>query len=320
DSCRERLERVPLILKRFRQSVLAAAMTGKLTEDWRETDSTVASAQSLANALKQAHIAAGGHKRGNAAAPTDGVHALMKSMFPAEWELVELRDLVSPDRPITYGILKPGPDQADGVPYVRVADYPKNCLQTTGLRRTSKAIDEEFSRSRLRAGDLLLSIRGTVGRVIEVPEELTGGNITQDSARLSLQPLVERQYVRFYLSCELAQSRMQLAVKGVAVRGINIGDVRALQIPLPPLEEQREIVRRVKGLLDLADSIERRCEVPLRAVSQLGGSILAKAFRGELVPQDPSDEPASELLKRIRTEDLDKSPKKAARKEKALAR
>ena len=96
--------------------------------------------------------------------------------------------------------------------------------------------------------------------------------------------------------------RMQKAVKGVAIRGINIGNVRALQIPFPPLNEQHEIVRRVEALFKIADNIEKRYEKAKAHVDKLTQSILAKAFRGELVPQNPNDEPASELLKRIKAE------------------
>jgi type I restriction enzyme S subunit len=92
---------------------------------------------------------------------------------------------------------------------------------------------------------------------------------------------------------------MQRAVKGVAVRGINIGDVRALQVALPSRAEQREIVRQVEELFALVDSLQRRYEDAESAVEKLTPSVLAKGFRGELVPQDPTDEPAPELLQRI---------------------
>ena len=141
--------------------------------------------------------------------------------------MLTLRDLVLPERPITYGILKPGPELEEGVSYVRVADFPNDRLNLSTIRKTLPKIDEEFKRSRLKGGDLLLSIRGTVGRLVVIPEELDGANITQDSARLSIQPLVNRDYVLWFLRSELAQTCMKGAVKGVAVRGINIGDVRS---------------------------------------------------------------------------------------------
>ncbi|MEW6211072.1 MAG: restriction endonuclease subunit S [Acidobacteriota bacterium] len=300
DACRERLERVPVILKRFRQAVLAAATSGELTEDWRADNPSRSNGKLVADKLRSAHEAAGGHKAGNAAPPTEDVHNLTVEMFPQGWELLELREIVEPDRPITYGILKPGPDLKEGIPYVRVADFPNDQLNLASIRKTSPAIDKEFSRSRLRGGDILLSIRGTVGRLIAIPSELEGANITQDSARLSIQRHINRDYVLWYLRSDIAQKRMKWAEKGVAVRGINIGDVRALQVAIPSLEEQHEIVRRVETLFAYADRLEARYKAARLRVERLTPALLAKAFRGELVPQDPGDEPASVLLERIR--------------------
>lgn len=300
DACREHLDRVPAILKRFRQSVLAAATSGKLTEEWRASNPNQADAARLAEKVNGLHESAGGHKAGNAAPPTEDVHDLTTAMFPSGWKLLTLRDLVMPDRPITYGILKPGPELEAGVPYVRVADFPNENLNLTTVRRTSREMDKEFKRSRLRRGDLLLSIRGTVGRLIVIPGELESANITQDSARLSIQPSVNRDYVLWYLRSELAQARMRGATKGVAVRGINIGDVRALQVPMPSREEQDEIVCRIQSLFANADRLEARYVTARNQVERLTPTLLAKAFRGELVPQDPNDEPASGLLQRIR--------------------
>jgi type I restriction enzyme S subunit len=282
--------------------VLAEATSGRLTEDWRETSSNITTSKEIFNNLISDHDDAGGHKPGNAAAPTEGIHNLETEMFPKEWEIANLRDIVQPDRPITYGILKPGPDLENGIPYIRVADYPDDYLFLDNIRHTSIEIDKKYSRSKLLSGDILLSIRGTVGRLIVIPDELENANITQDSARLSIQPYINRDYVLWYLRSELAQSRMHKAIKGVAVRGINIGDVRALQVPIPSLEEQHEIVQRIQRLFAYADRLEARWQAGQQQVAQLTPSLLAKAFRGELVPQDPNDEPAGVLLERIKAE------------------
>jgi type I restriction enzyme S subunit len=207
----------------------------------------------LASLLRSAHVEAGGHKSGNAAPPTDHAHDLTSDLFPLGWEVLQLRELVRPDRPICYGILKPGPEQDVGVPYVRVADYSADRLNIASIRKTSSIIDRQFKRSKLLPGDLPLSIRGTVGRAVAVPELLRDANITQDTARLSIQEQMNRDFVLWYLRSHLAQSRMQRAEKGVAVRGINIGDVRAVQIPIPSPEEQAEIVRRVEALFAVTD-------------------------------------------------------------------
>lgn len=316
DVCRERLDRVPGILKRFRQSVLAAATSGELTREWRESNPGMVDSRPLARAMAEAHAAAGGHKAGNAASPTDGVHDLSADMFPQGWSLLTLRDIVEPARPITYGILKPGPELDEGVPYVRVADFPNDRLNLRTIRKTSPAMDEEFKRSRLRIGDLLLSIRGTVGRLVVVPRELENANITQDSARLSVQPQVNAAFVLWVLRSDLVQQRMRGAVKGVAVRGINIGDVRALQVPLPSRAEQDEIVRRVEVLLSQCDEMTTLVERANRRVDRLAPSVLAKAFRGELIPQDPNDEPASALLAKLKTEQTNAAAKPSRRRPK----
>jgi type I restriction enzyme S subunit len=199
ESCRARMDRVPQILKRFREAVLEAAVSGRLTEEWRDRNPLLVDAKRDVEAIQQSHADAGGHRRGNAAPPTNDVHDLESSAFPTGWGLVDLRELVDPARPITYGILKPGPEIADGVRYVRVADFPNDRLNLASVRRTSPKIDKQFARSRLRPGDLLLSIRGTVGRLIVVPEELDAANITQDSARLAIQTRVESRYVLWFL-------------------------------------------------------------------------------------------------------------------------
>jgi len=302
DAAQTRLANIPVILKRFRQSVLDAACSGRLTVDWREENPNTDDASSLVAKLEKAHQVAGGHKRGNAAAPTDEVHDLSLAELPSTWRLTDLRTAVSPDRPITYGILKPGPETPDGIFYVRVADFPNDKLNLSTIRRTSPEIESGFARSRLRAGDILLSIRGTVGRVLIVPTALENANITQDTARLSIQPTLDSRFVTWFLRARMTQKRMQKAVKGVAVRGINIGDVRALQLPVPPLTEQQEISRRVEALFKTADALEASYRKSKAHVDKLMQSILARAFRGELVPQDPNDEPASTLLERVRAE------------------
>jgi type I restriction enzyme S subunit len=300
DACQQRLEKLPTLLKRFRQSVLAAACSGRLTADWREENPNVDDASGLIAELERVHEAAGGHKKGNAAAPSDEAHNLSADDLPPTWRLTEMRSVVCPDRPITYGILKPGPETPGGILYVRVADFPNDRLNLETIRRTSREIEKTFARARLRTGDILLSIRGTVGRVCVVPQELENANITQDTARLSVQPALNAGFVKWFLRAAPTQKRMQKAVKGVAVRGINIGDVRALQMPVPPLVEQQEIVRRVEGLFALADQLEQRLAQARKQVDKLTPSLLARAFAGQLVPQDPKDEPAEKLLARVK--------------------
>jgi type I restriction enzyme S subunit len=316
---REGLERIPKLIERYKQAVLAAAFSGELTREWRsgQKEFEVNGHHLLEQAI-DAHNDAGGHKKGNAAPPTEEAHLLSSELFPSTWALAELRDIIEPSAPITYGILKPGPDVPDGVKYIRVADYPGDRLDAQGVRATSREIDAEFKRSRLREGDILLSIRGTVGRVCRIPRELDGANITQDSARLRIQKMIDADFIEWMIRSPAAQSAMGRAMKGVAVRGINIGDVRALQIPIPPKDEQTEIIAQITERFSAIEKIAYEAMRANKLLKRLDQLVLSKAFKGELVSQDPSDEPASVLLKRIhnaRAEEINGSQKGRARRE-----
>ena len=268
-------------LAAFRQGVFEAAATGELTREWRDQNRD-ANAGPLVERLVKLHVAADSARRGNAAEPTDGVHDLDEGDVPERWRLAPLVHLCEVGRPITYGILKPGPDTPDGVPYVRVADFPNNRLELSRIKRTTATIAQAYRRSTLRTGDVLLSIRGTFGRVCRVPTDLNGANITQDTARLSIDPSIDADYIIIYLSSRGAQGRLRRSAKGAAVHGVNIGDVRALQAAVPPFEEQREIVRKTNDLMRAADAIEHRIRMAARRAHALPQAVLAKAFAGEL--------------------------------------
>jgi type I restriction enzyme S subunit len=298
---RAALDAIPLLLDQARKSILSAAFRGNLTTEWRGTNGDSTTAAKLLMELRNAHRDSTTKSRANAAQATEGVHELSSEYIPESWAIAELQDVCHPTKPICYGILMPGPHRDDGVPYVRVADFPKDYIRLETIRKTTAEMHAKFSRSRLAEGDLLLSIRGTVGRIAVVPPELRGGNITQDSARLSIHELVSTEFVAAMLRSPDTQNRMQRAVKGVAVRGINIGDVRPLQIPLPPLDEQREIVRRLEIAFARLDAAAEAHAAAVAELDRLDQALLAKAFRGELVPQDPADEPATVTLQRLRT-------------------
>jgi len=222
--------------------------------------------------------------------------------FDVQWPSQLLADVNDPERPIRYGILMPKEHVDDGVLYVRVKDYPNGQIEIDGLKRTSHEIAEKYRRATLQTGDVLLAIRGTYGRVAIVPPELEGGNITQDTARIAPLPQLDARFVAGYLRSAEAQRYFQRVARGVAVKGVNIGDLRTMPIPVPPLEEQRRIVAEVEERLGAIDALRAAIERAQRRGAALRRSVLERAFRGQLVPQDPSDEPASVLLDRIRAE------------------
>jgi type I restriction enzyme S subunit len=193
-------------------------------------------------------------------------------------EEVPLGAWVDPARPITYGILKPGPDLADGIPYIRVADMKDGGIRVDTMRRTSPKIDAEYTRSRLRAGDLVMSIRGHVGRFATVPMELDGANITQDSARLAIASPDRALYVRATMEAPALQRWMARRTRGVAVRGINLGDLRVAPIPRAEDGEMATFAARARKVLKVRSSSAAQ----LCADNDLFNSLQGRAFRGEL--------------------------------------
>ena len=170
---------------------------------------------------------------------------LVKSQFIEEIQplleigkTVPLDDLVEDDRPITYGILKPGTGFHGGIPVVKVKDMRDGIIDQSDLLLTTPELDYQYRRSRLRAGDLLISIRGSVGRMAEVPDTLENANITQDTARLTIKSEFNKVYVRGVLESQPLQHDMEKNIRGVAVKGINIGYLRKLGIPMCDRKKQ----------------------------------------------------------------------------------
>lgn len=199
------------------------------------------------------------------------------SELPRGWGRALLEDVTDAERVVRYGILKPGPEFEGGVPVVKVRDYPNGKILVDGLRRTSPEIDEKYARSRIRPGDLLLSIRGTYGRACQVPPELTVANITQDSARIVPVDGLDARYMLHYLRSPAAGHYFDGVARGVAVKGVNIGDLRKLPVPVPPLPEQRRIVAAIEehfSRLDVAEEGLRRSRARAGALDESALSAL----------------------------------------------
>ena len=265
DVCRDRLNRLPRILEHLRQSVLSAATSGELTEDWREEDSW-----------------------------EDG--------RPVNWCLKTFGELVESS---LYGPRFSAKSySADGVPTIRTTDIDFDgaiVLQDTPRVSVSS---QELEKWGLLDGDLLVTRTGsTIGKCAVYHKSL---GIAIPSAylirfRLNQHDIIPKFVLLFLLSPK-GQSLLISSSNAVAQPNVNAKTISQFLVPIPPLSEQREIVRRVEKLFTYVERLEAGYQKALRRVEQLTSSLLSTAFRGELVPQDPNDEPASVLLDRIRAE------------------
>jgi type I restriction enzyme S subunit len=193
---------------------------------------------------------------------------------PQEWEVSPVGELVHPDTTITYGIVQAGPHVTSGIPYIRTGDVkPSGIVDIERLGRTSPEIAARFERSRVRAGDLVVCIRASVGAVALVPPTLDGANLTQGTARISPGPRVAGPFLLWALRSQGVQAWIDLQCKGSTFREITLGRLRQLPIPVPDSSEQDAIA----GSLDAAEQrirVEERARDGLRATKAALTSVL----------------------------------------------
>lgn len=314
-TARTHLTAIAKLLEKYREAVLEHAFKGTLTDKqalfsgcksgaallediraerkshWLQTERAKKQAKGLntsdASILKR-------YKPPEAIAEINCPHKL-----PAGWAWAVADEVVQPGADIVYGIVQPGPKLVEGVPYVRGMDIVDGVIQTGQLLKTSPEIAQKYERASLKGGDILLGIiRAT--KVAIVPSSIEGANITQGTARFRPSSVFSTEYLAYWLASKTAQSWLHSKYRGIDMPGLNLRDVRQLPVPLAPVEEQREIVRRIETAFAKIDRLAAEAEKALKLTDRLDQRILAKAFAGELVPQDPTDEPATELLARIR--------------------
>lgn len=205
------------------------------------------------------------------------------------------------DGRIHYGIVQPGEEVPDGVPVVRSGDLrSKEQPQLTTLKRVDRGIEEKHSKTRLRGGELLLSVRGTVGPLALVSEQLAGANVTRGIAVIRPGQRIRSAYVAMYLTSPAGQAAILAKVRGVAQQSISLGDLSAIPVPVPPLDEQDAIAASLRTQLDRLDSAAGGIEAALVRVESMHRVLLERAFNGELVEagDDTAAETAAEIIER----------------------
>jgi type I restriction enzyme S subunit len=306
NDCKERLDKVPAILKRFRQSVLAAACSGLLTEDWREKNPDIEPANMLLNHIKTKRL-----KEVKTSREREKIISLyeeaedrlaqgnVECALPATWLFCEIGEIGDVCNGSTPSRTKPE-YWADGIPWVSSGEVRNNIITETRETISKEGYNNSSVRM-LPVGTVLLAMIGegkTRGQTAILKLEAT---INQNIAAIILDHgLISSEYLWYWFQFQYELTRQ--VGSGSGPQALNCQRVRELFFNLPPLPEQQEIVRRVEGLFKKADEIEARYRKAKVFVDRLTQSILAKAFRGELVPQDPNDEPASVLLEKIKAE------------------
>jgi type I restriction enzyme M protein len=178
----------------------------------------------------------------------DGARQILAGYRPRldidpEWESVKLEDVTDADCSLSYGIVQPGDEFPGGLPVVRPVDLTTNLIRLDGLKRINPKLADGYKRSTLKGGELLLCVRGTTGVVSIAALELAGANVTRGIVPVRFNSSVMLSQFGFYAICsESVQSQIRAKTYGAALQQINIGDLRELEIPMPPLPEQRRLV------------------------------------------------------------------------------
>jgi type I restriction enzyme S subunit len=335
DTTKARLERIPDIIKRFRQSVLAAAVSGRLTEEWRGDNQSIESATKLLDRFRS-------EREGNLQREIDsGVKETARIVRKIKNHSPELPEGEIPENWSWTSFLesmekvvdchnKTAPYVDSGVPLIRTPDIRNGRISLTGCKYVTTETYEYWSRRcPPQPGDIIFTREAPMGEAGIVPD---GTLLCMGQRMMLLRPLSEFTDPRYVIMNILSlsfQERMNNQAIGTGVKHLRVSDVESLTYPLPPRSEQTEIVRRVEELFAFADTIEQKAAAALERVNNLTQSILAKAFRGELTADwraaNPElisgDNSAEALLAKIHAERealaLEKKAAKKPRKKKA---
>jgi type I restriction enzyme S subunit len=313
------LKRVQANLKRYRASVLKAACEGRLVPTEaevarKEGRSYETGEQLLARILKErrAKWEAEGESRcaEPLAPPRTGL-----SELPKGWTWATFDQLIAfgPQN----GLYKPASAYGRGLPIVRIEDYQDDWSNERDRLKQLTVDDNEAATYGLLPSDVLINRVNSpshLGKCMIVAAALCPAVFESNMMRIRFAVGVEPYWVATTLREASGRARLTSNAKwAVNQASINQGDVRLTPVPLPPLNEQTRASAEVERRLTLATKLLSQMERHARYAERLRSGILAAAFSGRLVPQDPKDEPASVLLGRIRAERAAAAPRPARR-------
>ncbi len=315
NTTKEHLAKVSIILKHFRQAVLTAACSGRLTANWRKRNLVSDSVEALLKdirkgSLEQAITASQKQKIGEIYSYQEESDS---NSLPKSWRFLALDKLCES---FQYGTSKKS-ESSGKVVVLRMGNIQNGEIDWGDLAFTSD--NEEIEKYKLSPGNVLFNRTNSpelVGKTAiyrgDRPAIFAGYLIKIHSFKE-----LDSRYLNFCLNTIYARDFcLKVKTDGVSQSNINAQKLGKFEIPFCPLEEQHEIVRRVEAMFRLAETVEKRVAAATMRVEKLTQAILAKAFRGELVPTEAelarhegrSYESASELLARIKSDRESKAP------------
>jgi type I restriction enzyme S subunit len=293
------LRKVQAQLKRYRQAVLKYAFEGKLTEEWRKThiDKTDNAKQQLERIIAERQQIWNQENRGKYKQPLPpDLTKLPELPFKWVWTTVDQLSIVvrgASPRPAGHRRFFGG-----AIPWITVG--PLTADEQPYLQNVAQTVTEAGCRASryIEPHTLLLT---NSGATLGVPKiTLIGGCINDGVVALLHVNYPLKIYLYYYFKAQT--KRLRNINQGAAQPNLNTGIIKTICVPFPPLNEQKQIVTEIQSAFTRAEIVEANITKALIASERLRAVILAKAFKGELVPQDPNDEPAEKLLECIKAE------------------
>jgi len=199
-----------------------------------------------------------------------------------ERSAIPLVDLCEADRLITYGVIKLGRHVPQGVPCLRTSNVRRLRVETEGMKVIAPALSDEYSRTILKGGEVLVNVRGTLGGVAVVSKEMEGWNVSREVAVVPVdQGRLNPTFASYVIASGVSQEWLGRMKKGATYVGINIEDLRRLPMPVASKSEQARFVADVQAVAEKAEGLQENYKKKLHSLRALRASYLDKAFNAE---------------------------------------
>ena len=310
---KEIIEEIKIDIENRKISILDRAFKGTLTSKWRSENKT-SDVKELLKSINEEKIkkweedCLQAEKDGNKKPKKPTITEVKDMIVPVDeqpyklpdsWVWVRLNNLcdVKGGKRIPKG--EEFSNEKTKNVYLRVTDFDNYSINQSKLKYISDDLAEKLKNYKISTEDLYLSIAGTIGKVGIIPYELDKSFLTENAVKLTnLSNTTDNKFLLNCLKTNFIQNLISNSITSSGQPKLAIFRIENFFIPLPPLEEQQEIVRMLDEVLENENKVKELLELEER-IDILEKSILHKAFKGELGTQNSSDEPAIELLKEI---------------------
>ena len=180
--------------------------------------------------------------------------------FEGKSRQVRLGDMIQEGRPLCYGIVQPGEVSSDGTPFIRVCDMEGGNVNVAGLMRVSDSVNRQYRRSTVASGDILVSIVGTIGRVVIVSPECEGFNIARAVARIAPSQDLHSDFLAFLLRATSTQRRLVGSSFESARKTLNLSALEVLEFPLPDKKQQSTFMSELNVLHEALTALNAKLE------------------------------------------------------------